>query len=56
MSTPVVRKNGAVVSGSVVCPKCPHLLNRHQAEVAGGQCRDCQCIAQDVRVTRRHKA
>lgn len=53
MATPVKRHNGTVVSGSTVCSQCPHLLSRHQAEVVNGQCRDCMCVAQDTRVSRR---
>lgn len=53
MATPVIKHNGTTLSGSTRCPKCPHLLSRHQSEVAGGQCRDCACVAQDSRISRR---
>jgi hypothetical protein len=43
-----IKKNGVLLTSSDICPRCPHLLSRHQAEVDQGQCRDCACVTQTV--------
>jgi ribosomal protein S27AE len=49
--TPVVKKNGVVVSAGSMCPRCVHLMNQHDDDKAG-HCAQCACVAQDVRDAR----
>lgn len=48
MSTPVVKKAGAVVTAGTQCPRgCGHIMSDHVEEKAR-QCTKCACVAQDT--------